>query len=89
MTQIYQDQVGQVNTTADIIFVQGACVGGSTVIGACVMEEPGDEVLDGWASQYGLENLPRKSSGPIWMAWPISCRSISTRPTRSMPVPTR
>ena len=29
MTQIYQDQVGQVNTTADIIFVQGACVGGS------------------------------------------------------------
>ena len=64
MTKIYQDQVGQVNTTADIIFVQGACVGGSTVIGACVMEKPGDEVLDGWASKYGLENLSAEKFKP-------------------------
>ncbi|MCG8436794.1 MAG: GMC family oxidoreductase [Pseudomonadales bacterium] len=64
MTKIYQDQVGQVNTTADIIFVQGACVGGSTVVGACVMEEPGDKVLDGWAEKYGLENLSAKNFRP-------------------------
>lgn len=64
MTKIYQDQVGQVNTTADIIFAQGACVGGSTVIGGCVMQEPGAATLDRWASDHGLPGLAAEKIKP-------------------------
>ncbi|EKF75136.1 GMC oxidoreductase family protein [Alcanivorax hongdengensis A-11-3] len=66
MTKIYQDQVGQVNTTADVIFVGGACVGGSTVIGGCVMQQPSDAVFDGWAKRHELPQLSAENIKPYF-----------------------
>lgn len=57
MTQIYREQAGQFNTTADVLFVEGSCVGGSTVISGCVMHRPADAVFQGWADKYGLAGL--------------------------------
>lgn len=66
MTKIYQDQVGQVNSTADIILVQGACVGGSTVIGACVMDKPKDKQLNRWAEMTGIPALSAEALTPYY-----------------------
>src|SRR5690606_39485753 len=40
LTKVYRDQAAQANTTADVLFLEGHCVGGSTVIGAGVMQRP-------------------------------------------------
>lgn len=66
MTQIYRDQAGQVNSTADVLFVEGECVGGSTVIGACVMQRPADSILQGWADKYGLSALAPDKLDPLF-----------------------
>lgn len=66
MTQIYADQAGQINTTGDVIFIEGKCVGGSTVIGACVMQKPADSVLNRWASEYGLPDLAADKLAPTF-----------------------
>lgn len=66
MTQIYRDQAGQFNTTADVLFVEGSCVGGSTVIGGCVMQQPDDAVFQGWADNYGLKNLAPEKIRPTF-----------------------
>lgn len=57
MTQIYRDQASQFNSTADTLFVEGACVGGSTVISGCVMHRPDDAVFRRWADVHGLTAL--------------------------------
>jgi choline dehydrogenase-like flavoprotein len=54
---IWQDQAGQVNTTADVVFAQGNCIGGSTVIGGCVMQEPPDWVFQRWVDNHGLTDM--------------------------------
>ncbi len=66
MTQIYRDQAGQFNTTADVLFVEGKCVGGSTVIGGCVMQQPSDKVLDRWAKEYGLTDMSAEKMAPLY-----------------------
>lgn len=54
---VYRDQAGQINTTADVLFVEGTCLGGSTVISGCVMQQAPDKLLNGWAEKYGLKSL--------------------------------
>lgn len=66
MTQIYRDQAGQVNSTADVLFVEGECIGGSTVIGACVMHRPPDSMLQGWVDKYGLTAMAPDKIGPLF-----------------------
>lgn len=61
LTKVYRDQAAQGNTTTDVLFLEGNCVGGSTVISACVMQRPDDSVFQHWADDLGLTGLaPRK-----------------------------
>jgi choline dehydrogenase-like flavoprotein len=61
LSKVYRDQAAQANTTADVLFLEGHCVGGSTVIGACVMQRPPDEIFRHWSEELGLKDLaPRK-----------------------------
>jgi choline dehydrogenase-like flavoprotein len=57
MQLIWRDQAGQVNTTADVVFAEGACVGGSTVIGGCVMHRPPDWIFQRWVDNHGLDGM--------------------------------
>lgn len=57
ISAVYRDQAGQVNSTADVLFVEGTCLGGSTVISGCVMQQPTDKLLNGWAQKYNLNGL--------------------------------
>ncbi|MBZ2187752.1 GMC family oxidoreductase [Alcanivorax sp. JB21] len=65
MTEVYRDQATQFNTTADVLFAEGACVGGSTVIGACVMQMPPDSLLRRWETELGLSNLAPARFKPL------------------------
>lgn len=66
MTQLYRDQASQFNTTADVLFIEGSCVGGSTVISGCVMHRPHDSVLSRWADEYGLKAFAPEKIGPYY-----------------------
>lgn len=67
MTLIYKDQAGQLNSTADVLFVEGHCVGGSTVIGACVMQRPSDAQLREWVDRLGLSALSPENLNPLFL----------------------
>ncbi|MBA3980792.1 MAG: GMC oxidoreductase [Alcanivorax sp.] len=66
MTEIYREQAAQLNSTADVLFPEGACVGGSTVIGACVMQQPPDSVFRRWSEELGLKNLAPQVIKPLF-----------------------
>lgn len=66
MTEVYREQGSQFNSTADVLFVEGECVGGSTVIGACVMQRPPDSLLRRWSTELGLGNLAPDTIGPLF-----------------------
>jgi len=57
MGTLYQDEGGQSNTHGDISVLQGACVGGSTVVNAALCFRTPDYYLKLWAKEYGLTNL--------------------------------
>jgi choline dehydrogenase-like flavoprotein len=57
MGTLYQDEGGQSNTHGDIAVLQGACVGGSTVVNAALCFRTPDYYLDLWAKEFGLKNL--------------------------------
>lgn len=64
MGTLYQDGGGQSNTHGDIAVLQGACVGGSTVVNAALCFRTPDYYLDLWAKEFGLKNLtPELMSG--------------------------
>ncbi len=60
MGTLYQDEGGQANTHGDITVLQGACVGGSTVVNAALCFRTPDYYLDLWAKEFGLTNLTSK-----------------------------
>lgn len=66
LTKVYRDQAAQANTTTDVLFLEGNCVGGSTVIGACVMQRPGDEVFQKWSDELGLKGLGPRELDPYF-----------------------
>lgn len=57
MGTLYQDHGGQSNTHGDISILQGACVGGSTVVNAALCFRTPDYYLDLWGREFGLTNL--------------------------------
>jgi choline dehydrogenase-like flavoprotein len=57
MGTMYQDHGGQANTTGDISILQGACVGGSTVVNAALCFRTPDYYLKLWGKEFGLTNL--------------------------------
>lgn len=60
MDQLYADHGGQSNTAGDISILQGACVGGSTVVNAALCFRTPDYYLNLWAKEFGLTNLSPK-----------------------------
>jgi choline dehydrogenase-like flavoprotein len=57
MGQLYADHGGQNNDTGDIAMLQGACVGGSTVVNAALCFRTPDHYLHAWGNDFGLTNL--------------------------------
>lgn len=57
MGAMYQDEGGQSNTHGDLTVLQGACVGGSTVVNAALCFRTPDYFLDLWRDEHGLGNL--------------------------------
>ncbi|HSW16371.1 MAG TPA: FAD-dependent oxidoreductase, partial [Ramlibacter sp.] len=57
MGTLYQDHGGQSNMNGDIAILQGACVGGSTVVNAALCFRTPDYYLKLWGKQFGLTNL--------------------------------
>lgn len=57
MGLLYQDHGMQANADGDIAMLQGACVGGSTVVNASVCFRIPDHYLNKWGEEFGLTNL--------------------------------
>ncbi len=57
MQRMYQDNGLQTNATGDLILLQGAMVGGSSVIDATICERLPKDVLQVWQKDHGLDNL--------------------------------
>jgi choline dehydrogenase-like flavoprotein len=57
MGTLYQDHGGQSNMHGDIAILQGACVGGSTVVNAALCFRTPDYYLKLWGKEFGLTNL--------------------------------
>jgi len=66
MDQLYQDHGGQTNLNKDITILQGACVGGSTVVNATVCFRTPEYYLKLWAKDHGLTNLTLKTLTPYF-----------------------
>ncbi|MCK0509755.1 FAD-dependent oxidoreductase [Aromatoleum buckelii] len=66
MGTLYQDHGGQSNTEGDISILQGACVGGSTVVNAALCFRTPDYYLQQWAQEFGLTNLTPEVMAPYF-----------------------
>lgn len=66
MGTLYQDHGGQANVAGDITVLQGACVGGSTVVNAAFCVRPPDYYLRMWAEKFGTTNLTSESLKPYF-----------------------
>lgn len=66
MGTMYADHGGQSNTTGDISILQGACVGGSTVVNAALCFRTPDYYLRLWAKTFGLRNLTPAAMRPYF-----------------------
>ncbi|WP_287962348.1 FAD-dependent oxidoreductase, partial [Alcanivorax sp.] len=54
---LYQDHGAQTNSSGDLLVLQGACVGGSTVVNGCVCFRTPDFILQDWQRDFGLSDL--------------------------------
>ena len=66
MGALYQDHGGQNNNDGDISVLQGACVGGSTVVNAALCFRTPDYYLKLWAKEFGLTNLTSEVLKPYF-----------------------
>lgn len=57
MQRMFQDYGLQTNATGDLVLLQGALVGGSSVIDATICERMPKDVLQRWQKDHGLDNL--------------------------------
>lgn len=57
MLRMFQDSGLQTNSTGDLVLLQGAVVGGSSVIDATICERVPEAVLKQWRKDFGLDNL--------------------------------
>jgi len=63
---LYEDGGNQSNKSGDMVVLQGACVGGSTVVNAAVCFRAPDEVLSSWGRDHGLDNLSSETLAPYF-----------------------
>lgn len=63
---MYADHGGQANSQGDITILQGACVGGSTVVNAALCFRTPDHYLRLWAEEYGLTNISTEVLTPYF-----------------------
>lgn len=66
MTNLYQDHGVQPNSLGYAAVLQGACVGGSSVVNACIAFRTPEYILDEWRELHGLEHLNDKTLGPYF-----------------------
>jgi len=66
MGMLYQDHGMQANADGDITMLQGACVGGSTVVNAAVCFRIPDYYLELWGREFGLTNLSPEVMHPYF-----------------------
>jgi choline dehydrogenase-like flavoprotein len=66
MGLLYQDHGMQANADQDITVLQGACVGGSTVVNAAVCFRIPDYYLNLWGREFGLTNLSPEAMKPYF-----------------------
>ncbi|MFZ5722804.1 MAG: FAD-dependent oxidoreductase [Pseudomonadota bacterium] len=64
--QLYEDKGGQANTRGDLNILQGACVGGSTVVNGCVCFRTPDFILADWQREHGLTELTPETLAPYF-----------------------
>lgn len=57
MKRMFQDSGLQTNSTGDLILLQGAMAGGSSVIDATICERLPNKILKKWQTDFGLDNL--------------------------------
>ncbi len=55
--RLFVDKARQTNIDGDINILQGACLGGSTVVNGTVSLRIPDWILDKWQSEYGVEGI--------------------------------
>lgn len=63
---MYADQGGQANAQGDITILQGACVGGSTVVNAALCFRTPDYYFKLWGEKFGLTNLTTEVMTPYF-----------------------
>ncbi len=63
---MYADKAGQANAQGDITILQGACVGGSTVVNAALCFRTPDYYLKLWGEKFGLTNLTTEVMTPYF-----------------------
>ena len=63
---LYQDHGSQSNSDGDLLVLQGACVGGSTVVNGCVCFRTPDFILQDWQRDFGLSELTAEELSPYF-----------------------
>lgn len=66
LKRIYQDVGVQTNITGDLVLLQGACAGGSSVVSATICSRAPAEVLATWAKDKGLKDLTAETLNPYY-----------------------
>ena len=66
MNRLYQDEGTQPNTLGDLVVLQGACIGGSSVVSGCISFRTPDYVLKKWQEEFGLTNLTKETLTPYF-----------------------
>ncbi len=57
MATLYQDKGFQLNSSGDLSILQGAGIGGSTLVNGAVTFRTPDHYLKAWGNDFGLENF--------------------------------
>jgi len=63
---LYEEGGFQTNKSGDLAVLQGACIGGSTVVNAAVCYRTPDKVLHAWGENHGLDNLSPEAMAPYF-----------------------
>ena len=66
LEMLYADHGNQATSSGDMIVLQGACLGGSTVVNGCVAFRVPDFILADWQQDYGLKNLTVEALAPYY-----------------------
>ncbi|MDF1780303.1 MAG: GMC family oxidoreductase [Alcanivoracaceae bacterium] len=66
LEHLYADAGAQTNKEGDLLVLQGACVGGSTVVNACAAFRTPDFILRDWQEKFGLVGLSPESMLPYF-----------------------